>query len=621
MKKIFKTLPVIMTIAAMGTSCNDSFLDRQPTNDLNKDVYWKTLNDLEVFSNGIYNEAADNNYDSKTNEGGYFFLLGFTNDPYSAKTIGVVVQEAMSDNYASQDGGQTWASAIAAGRETIPSGNPSGYGGWRWTLLRRCNEFLANYEKVAAKTEDKNQYAGEALFFRAWFYLDKVQWYGDVPYITEPLTTNSPELYAKRDPRKQVMDKVLEDINLACSYLPAEWPASKPNRVTKGAALALKSRICIYEGTYRKYHDLGDYEKYLQEAVSAGEEAMKLGYEIYNTGKPKEDYATLFTSEDLGGNKEIMLYRRYENGVLMHRQTGYISNIFAGGTKDFIDDYLCVEADGTAKPVALSRTFKDDTPEQVFDNRDPRMAQTFFDPRDFINLLNGKDPASLSYPRLGDMSGWVSATGYFLRKYYSKEQNAKGFGNETSDAPLFRYAEVLLNYAEAKAELGTITQKDLDNSVNLLRRRVGMPDMQLNPVMDPKYAGEGISSLLVEIRRERRVELSFEQLRYQDLMRWKQGKKLAQRVLGMRFEDADFNNPRYADKDGKIKIYKPGASGASKPVYTFKVDGKQYIDVYGGTEYAAEKRIFDEGKHYLHPIPTNVISMNPNLGPNNPGWE
>lgn len=603
-----------MAAALMGTSCNDSFLDRQPTNDLNKNVSWKTLNDLEVFSNGIYNEAANNT-------GGYYFLLGFTNDPYSAKTIGVVVQEAMSDNYASQDGGQTWASAIAAGRETLPSGNPTGYGGWRWTLLRRCNEFLTNYEKVAAKTEDKNRYAGEALFFRAWFYLDKVQWYGDVPYITQPLETDSPELYAKRDPRKQVMDKVLEDINLACSYLPASWSAAKPNRITKGAALALKSRICIYEGTYRKYHNLGDYEKYLQEAVSAGEEAMKLGYVIYNTGKPKEDYATLFTSEDLGSNKEIMLYRKYENGVLMHRQTGYISNIFAGGTKDFIDDYLCVEADGTAKPVGLSNSFKEDTPEQVFDNRDPRMAQTFFDPRDFIKLLNGKEPASLSYPRLGDMSGWVSATGYFLRKYYIKEQNAKGFGNETSDAPILRYAEVLLNYAEAKAELGTITKADLDKSVNLLRKRAGMPDMELSPVMDPKYADEGISPLLVEIRRERRVELSFELLRYQDLMRWKQGKKLSQRVLGMRLEDSEFTNPRYADDKGKIKIFKPGTAGAAKPIYTYEVNGKKYIDVYAGTEYAAEKRSFDEGKHYLHPVPTNVISMNPQLGPNNPGWE
>lgn len=613
MKKIFKKLPILMAAALLGTSCNDSFLDRQPTNDLNKNVCWRTLNDLEVFSNGIYNEAANNT-------GGYYFLLGFTNDPYSATTMGVVVQEAMSDNYASKQSTQTWAAAIAAGRETKPSGNPANYGGWRWTLLRRCNEFLANYEKVTAKTEEKNRYAGEALFFRAWFYLDKVQWYGDVPYITEPLETDSPELYGKRDPRKQVMDKVLEDIDLACNYLPASWPAAKPNRVTKGAALALKSRICIYEGTYRKYHNLGDYEKFLQEAVKAGEEAMKLGYEIYNTGKPEEDYATLFTSEDLGANKEIMLYRKYENGVFMHRQSGYIANIFAGGTKDFIDDYLCIDADGVARPVALSNSFKEDTPEQVFDNRDPRLSQTFLDPRDAATTLNGNN-AKVSFPRLGDMSNWVSATGYHLRKYYSKVQDAKGFGNETSDAPIFRYAEVLLNYAEAKAELGTITKEDLDKSVNLLRRRAGMPDMELNPVMDPKYAGEGLSSLLVEIRRERRVELSFEQLRYHDLMRWKQGKKLAQRVLGMRFEDSEFTNPRYANDEGKILIYKPGTSGASKPVYTYEVNGRKYIDVYAGTEYAADKRSFDENKHYLHPVPTNVISMNPNLGPNNPGWD
>lgn len=608
MKKIIKNCALLVAATLIGTSCNDSFLDRQPTHDLNKGVYWKTLNDLEVFTNGIYNEAANNT-------GGYYFLLGFTNDPYSGKTMGVIVQEAMTDNYASKDGAQTWASAIAAGKENKPSGNPSNYGGWRWSILRRCNEMLTNYEKVSAKQEEKDKYAGEALFFRTWFYLDKVQFYGDVPYITQPLATDSPELYSKRDPRKTVTDNMLEDITLACKYLPAKWPANKPNRITKGAALALKSRFCLYEGTYRKYHNLGDHDKFLEEAVKASEEAMTLGYSIYNTSKPKEDYKALFTSDNLEGNPEVMLYRKYENGVFMHRQSGYIANIFAGGTKDFVDDYLCLEADGTAKPVGLSTIFKDNTPEETFDNRDPRLAQTFLDPRDAASTLNGAN-AKLTFPRLGDMTGWTSATGYHLRKYYDKAQDAKGFGLETSDAPLFRYAEVLLNLAEAKAELGTISQEDLDKTVNELRKRVGMPGLNINPPMDPKYAGEGLTALLVEIRRERRVELSFELLRYQDLMRWKQGKKLGERVLGMRFEDADFNATRY---DGKI--YKPGTDDAGKPVYTFSVNGKQYIDVYGGTEYAADKRSFDEKKHYLHPIPTNVISMNPNLGPNNQGWE
>lgn len=608
MKKIVKKCTLLLAAALMGTSCNDSFLDRQPTNDLNKNVYWRTLSDLEVFTNGIYNEAA-------SNTGGYYFLLGFTNDPYSGKTMSAVVQETMTDNYASKDGAQTWASAIAAGKETKPTGNPSNYGGWRWTLLRRCNEILTNYHTVVAKEEEKNWYAGEALFFRTWFYLDKVQFYGDVPYITEPLATDSPDLYKGRDPRKTVTDKMLEDISLACTYLPVKWADNKPNRITKGAALALKSRFCLYEGTYRKYHKLGDHEAFLKEAVKASEEAMTLGYSIYNTGKPKEDYKQLFISEELEDNPEIMLYRKYESGVLMHRQSGYIANIFAGGTKDFVDDYLCLEADGTAKPVALSTIFKDDMPEQVFDNRDPRLGQTFLDPRESAETLNGTN-AKLRFPRLGDMTNWVSATGYHLRKYYEKGQDAAGFGKETTDAPILRYAEVLLNLAEAKAELGTITQDDLNKTVNQLRKRVGMPSLELNPPMDPKYAAEGLSSLLIEIRRERRVELSFELTRYQDLMRWKQGQKLAERVLGMRLEESDFTNPRY---DGKI--YKPGTPNAGKPIYTISVGGKQYIDVYAGTEYAAEKRSFNEGKHYLHPIPTNSISQNPSLAPNNPGWE
>ena len=193
-----------------------------------------------------------------------------------------------------------------------------------------------------------------------------------------------------------------------------------------------------------------------------------------------------------------------------------------------------------------------------------------------------------------------------------------GYGNETSDYALFRYAEVLLNYAEAKAELNECTQEVLDKTINVVRGRVGMvPLTTTNPVMDPKYAKYGISSLLVEIRRERRVELCFEYLRYYDLMRWAWGEKLKERPLGMRLEDVDFNNPRY---DGAItKGGTPEAGTNAVYVYVNPEDGKQYIDPYAGTNYAAERRSFDPAKDYLRPIPSSAIAANPNLE-QNPGW-
>lgn len=607
MKRICKYM-IMGAVALSMTACNDSFLDRTPTNDLNDNAFWNTTSDLETYCNGIYNEAASN--------GTYRFMIGFHSDAYSVKVTGPYSMEAMSDNFATMDGSQTWASAVAAGIENQPSGNPS-YASWTWNLLRRINVFMANYDRVQTDESAKLPYVGEALFFRAWFYLYMVQNYGDVPLVTIPLETNSPELYGERTPRKEVMAQVLKDINDACTYLPAEeWGA---NRLTRGAALALKARIGLYEGTYRKYHKLGDEAEFLNACVEACEQLMKMGYEIYDTGNPNKDYTTLFTTDDLSSNKEVIFYRKYAAGLKRHRMCGYTVNLRNGGTKDFVDDYLCLDADGVARPVALSHDYSNDTPEQEFANRDPRLSQTFLAPGNDAAkaLFEDGNLGKFTFPRLGNMTNWPTLTGYHAIKYYIREQDKKGFNEETHDYPLFRYAEVLLNYAEAKAELGQCTQDVLDETINVLRDRVDMPHLTVNPEMDPKYAKYGLDALLIEIRRERRVELSFEYLRYQDLMRWAWGDKLKERVLGMRLEDSAFSDPRY---DGNIT--KAGSSNAgSNPIYVYVAeDGKQYIDAYGGTNYAVERRSFDPAKDYLRPIPSSAIAANPALG-QNPGWE
>lgn len=601
---------LLLVTFALGTaSCNDSFLDRTPTNDLNNLGFWNTVTDLEVYNNGIYNEAGSN--------GSYKFMVGFAETAWNSKVQSIVPFEAMSDNFATMDGGQSWASAVAAGIENIPNGTTR-YCGWNWSLLRRINEFVENYDRVNATTEMKNKYLGEALFFRAWFYFYMVQNYGDVPLILKTLNIDSPELYDARAPRKKVMDQVLTDISNACEYLPEDWGKDKPNRVDKATALALKSRIGLYEGTYRKYHSLGDEKLFLEACVEASTAIMNMGrYEIYNSSNPDKDYTVLFTSDDLSGNKEVIFYRKYAPSLLTHRMCGYVCGLRNGGTKDFADDFLCLDSDGKARPVALSRDYSNDTPEAEFKNRDKRMKQTFLEPgNDAANaLFEDSKLHTLTFPRLGDMKGWPSLTGYHAIKYYIREQDKKGYNKETQDYPLFRYAEVLLNLAEAKAELGTITPDDLTKTVDLLRVRAGMPAMEFNPEMDPKYASLGLSSLLVEIRRERRVELSFEMLRYQDLMRWAQGDKLKERVLGIRFEDSAFSDPRYEGQ-----VFKEGEAGGKNFVRVFKAaDGKQYVDVYAGTNFAAERRSFDPEKDYLRPIPKIAISKNTNIT-QNPKW-
>lgn len=608
MKNFIRKCLVLSAVVLSMTACNDSFLERTPTNDLNDAAYWNTSSDLEAYTNGIYNEAASN--------GTYKFMVGFHSDAYSVKVVGPYTIEAMSDNFATMDASQTWASAVAAGIENQPSGNPN-YGSWSWTLLRRINVFMANYERATEVTESvRNRYAGEALFFRAWFYLYMVQTYGDVPLITKPLETDSEELYGERTPRKEVMKQVLTDINNACSFLPEEnWG---DNRLTKGAALALKARIGLYEGTYRKYHNLGDEAEFLNACVSACEELMGMGYKIHDTGNPSSDYTALFTTDDLSSNEEVIFYRKYADGLKRHRICGYTVNLRNGGTKDFVDDFLCIDADGVARAVALSRDYSNDTPELEFTNRDPRLSQTFLAPGNDAAkaLFIDNAHANRTFPRIGNMQGWPTLTGYHPIKYYIREQDKKGFNAETHDYPLFRYAEVLLNYAEAKAELGGCDQAVLDKTINVLRDRVDMPHLTVNPEMDPKYADSNLSSLIIEIRRERRVELSFEYLRYQDLMRWAWGEKLKDRVLGMRLEDADFDDPRY---EGAIS--KGGTENAGQnPVYVFKdADGKQYIDAYEKTNYATNRRTFDPKKDYLRPIPSSAISKNTSLGQNY-GW-
>lgn len=212
MKSLYKYM--LIGAALSLTACNDSFLDRTPTNNLTGDVFWRTTSDLESYCNGIYNQAASN--------GTYRFMIGFHSDAYSVKVTGPYSMEAMSDNFATMDASQTWAAAVAAGIENQPNGNPN-YASWDWQLLRRINIFLENYQKAQGSESEIQAYLGEALFFRAWFYFYMVQNYGDVPLITKSLTEQDMDiLMGERTPRKEVMKQVLKDISDACTYLPAE---------------------------------------------------------------------------------------------------------------------------------------------------------------------------------------------------------------------------------------------------------------------------------------------------------------------------------------------------------------------------------------------------------------
>ena len=579
----------IIFVAFTFSACNDGFLERYPLDQVSNLSYWNNASDLATYNNNLYYEAGHDNM--------YYFYMGHSDglDPYSSALYSSVYLDEMSDNLAPTVS-QHRESLIfyKLGKNTIPTEPKPG--GWYWDFLRICNVFLENYQKADEPEVTKNAYAGEVRLFRAWFYHDKVKRFGDVPWIGNSLNIDSPELYGERDSRELVMDSVLADLNYAVQWMPEDWKnGESPGRLNKWAALALKSRICLYEGTWRKYHGLDGADTWLELALDAAKQVIDNGGYQLNAS-----YGDMFKLTDQSSNHEVIAWRKYVSGINGHFLNFYIGYVIGGLSKDAIDDYLC--ADG--RPIALSSEYQgDNVLRDVFVNRDPRLRQTVLHPDDWETIgfdRGDKGP----YPRITGMTRAKNVTGYDLAKYYNYNNAIAGYGYDETSAIVLRYAEVLLNYAEACAELGNISQADLDMSINKLRDRVDMPHLGLNPPSDPKYSAFGLSSLIIEIRRERRVELMCEGFRYDDLMRWKWGRKLQERTLGMRWEAWNASDPDF--------------TGANPQTYTDPETGKTYIDVYKGSA-SYDPPGFDENKNYLWPIPISAISQNPQLG-QNPNW-
>jgi hypothetical protein len=569
MKKNYYYAPVITFILLLTlNACNNDFMDRFPTDSVNDENFWKSAKDLEIYANGLYT-----------------FIEGHGT---RYQTSPLLSGDNQSDNMA-----PSVFDKIAAGEHTVPE--KSSDSEWNWAFIRKCNYFLTRYHRVPAAQDVKDAYAAEVVFFKAWNYFNQVKRYGDVPWLTRDLNVDSEELFAPRDSRTVVMDSVMASINWAIDKLPARATAVK-GRINKDVALALKARIALHEGTFRKYHGMDEYEKFLSEAIHAADMLISgNNYSIHNTGHPESDYRSLFNSLDLKDNKEMIYYREYEIGLLGNRT----SNLLQGGestlgfsvAKSLIDAYLC--ADG--KPIALSGLFLGHDSIQIeLLHRDPRLTQTVCYPGNDLQSLTLKPAIPGS-----NLSTGVIPTGYQIIKYWVDDQEEYlRYQNGILDAPVFRYAETLLIKAEAAAESGICDQAVLDQTVNLLRRRAGMPDLIITSlVKDPLSDFPSLPVLLDEIRRERRVEFAIESMRYDDLMRWKAGKLLEKEVKGMKFVQSQYPAAvigTHIDTDGEgfILPYKKSLPGGRK---------------------------FDESKHYYFPLPTEELVLNPRLK-QNPGW-
>ncbi len=595
--KMKRNIIAIIALSLGLTSCDD-LLNLSPMSDITQTDYFKTETDLQLFSNSFYNNLLDKS-------------------PYDDQSD-LYIQQTLSDEM------------LGGTKRVVPASG----GGWTWTDLRKMNTLLAYVDQC----EDEDaiiKYTALTRFFRAYFYFEKVKRFGDVPWYDVELGSDDEALYKPRDSREYVMTKMIEDIDYAINNLPdMNEEKSSPFRVNKWAALALKAQFCLYEGTYRKYHQLNiegnTYTYYLDLAAKAAKDIIDNGpYKLYSTGNPNTDYMMLFASED-ANTDEYILAIKFDYGLqIYHNATAHTlvpTQGRPGLTKKMVNTYLM--KDGTAftdKTGWQEMTFKEE-----MKDRDPRLSQSIRTP---------------GYTRIGETTVLapdfsVSVTGYqpikFVQEPTASGGNVDRNDRSTCDLPVYRYAEVLLNYAEAKAELGTLTQDDIDISINEIRKRVGMPDLSMdnanaNPDRYLSSEETGYSNVtgdnkgvILEIRRERAIELSQEGFRFDDLVRWKAGSCIDQELYGM-----DFPGPGNYDWTGDdvadVILY---ANGTSKPeaqagvqVYEIGKDIMLTDDNEGYVFYHKNisRTQFSQERDYLYPIPINERSLNHNLT-QNPGW-
>jgi hypothetical protein len=571
---------LILAFAIFGLSCTKT-IDKTLEDQVTSESFWKSATDLELYVNQFYPSFI------KTSQRGtayYEYDLNSDNEQPIAP------------------------SEILNGTRAIPATG----GGWNWTNIRDINIFFENKDRVSTgAVQDINQYVGEGYFFRAFFYFDLLKRFGDLPWYSKSLDINSDALQDPRLPRNQIADSILADLDNAINLL-REKDQLPSNRVNRGAALLMKSRVALYEGTWEKYHE-GDVfgvknsngHKYLEIAAAASQKLMDNGnFRIFSSGHPDEDYRTLFSSDNLSGNPEILLLIPVDGTLGLGTWSWTYLNGSRGAatgiTKSLVDSYLSKDN----LPITLSAYYEGDTTvQQVVENRDPRLSQTIWVPGQI--QISSQPPQIYKNPSLSGGEMDLSTTAYMIRKGSTTDpsQNTGSSSdlNGEVDGIVFRYAESLLNYAEAKAELGTIDQVDLDKSINILRDRVAMPHLSINVgYNDPAWEFPNLSPILNEIRRERRVELALEGFRYDDLMRW----AAADLIKGKRLKGARFViGKSFPEIENRLN--------------DLPVDANRYIDRYFKTVPNGFK--FNENRDYLYPIPTNELTLNKNLT-QNPGW-
>ncbi len=572
----------LLAVLATFSSCK-KFLEKAPLDRLTVEQAFSTENNLKLYTNSFYAQMLPD---------GPAIYKG---DVMADVTVPNTVPNYISGRTTSQEAG-----------------------GWNWGNLRNINYFLEHYNNPAIPEKARNHYAGIARFFRAYFYYNMVSQFGNVPWYGATLPAGDQALYKPRDPRILVMDSVLADINFACNNI-YDTKDNSATQITKWVALAFKSRLCLFEGTFRKYHTqyaLTGSEKWLQESVNAADLLIKSGqYRLNNTGNPERDYRTLFISEN-PVSTEVLLAAVYNNSLKRWHDAAWWFNSATLGArlalgKDFINTYLTIDGN------SFTNLFGYDTMQFQTEvkNRDKRLQQT-------IRMGDYKRSDGSAAPP--DFT--VTYSGYQIQKFSLDDKYFDTRTESYNSIPIIRYAEVLMNYAEAKAELGTLTSPDWNLTIGAIRSRAGIKNTNMPVTVDAymktNFFPDITNPSLMEIRRERGIELVSEGQRYDDLRRWKAGKLLEKVYKGMyvpaKGQLLDLN------EDGK-----PDVSFVDR-LPTNRVSGVVYFILDNNTSKLSEgergnliwlsniKKTYEE-KQYLSPIPANELILNPKLEQNK-GW-
>lgn len=613
-QNIFKLL-LGAAVAFSAVSCED-FLYKEPIDKVDADTWFSTETDLELYANGMIQSYLP-----------------------SESTIGL--GDANCDLVATKTSGDYYRPGIW---------NSSKQTGWAysdWGSIRRANYMIENMTRSQGKVDDMvyNHYAGVARFWRAYFYYSKVRTFGDVPWIDHVFTESDEALFAARDDRELVMHHVLEDLNFACENMQGSGSfAEGRTQINKWVALAFKSRVCLFEGTYRKYHDVnpstnqpwnGQYESaddFLAEAAAAAEELMTAGvFELYNTGSTSTDFRTVFTSMSPTATNEVIWARECSAEPLnVYNELTWNFNSSTYGqqyspTKDLVDMFLTL--DGT--PITTDELSLN----EEFTNRDWRLAQTVHGPGHTYETNAG-------VVKLKSINFTYTFTGYSFIKWSIEREENYSKGKAENSLPILRYAEVLLNYAEAKAELGQMDRDIWNETVGALRERAGVKNIYPG---DAGYVADtwlrdyyadapGLSDVLLEIRRERATELIMEMgLRVDDLYRWRLGNLIVKRFnnnQGWRgiYLSADdyangfeFNGTQYGGKTDKDAIWSK-TSATSYKIGDSTADGNFTLSEGDHGYLIYNYKLEWQDRMYVRPIPDTAFTLNPELGQNY-GWD